>query len=69
MVGFCHGGNMPASQYGDGDGDDGGNPPGGTTGDDDGDIPTMTKSHHGGKMSVMMKVGMCQCQKPTIHHD
>ena len=31
-------------------------------------IPTMTKSHHGGKMSVMMKVGMCQCQKPTIHH-
>ena len=32
-------------------------------------IPTMTKSHHGGEMSVMMKVGMCQCQKPTIHHD
>ena len=31
-------------------------------------IPTMTKSHHGGEMSVMMKVGMCQCQKPTIHH-
>ena len=30
-------------------------------------IPTMTKSHHGGKMSVMMKVGMCQCQKTTIH--
>ena len=22
-------------------------------------IPTMTKSHHGGEMSVMMKVGMC----------
>ena len=33
-------------------------------------IPTMTKSHHhGGEMSVMMKVGMCQCQKSTIHHD
>ena len=30
---------------------------------------TMTKSHHGGELSVMMKVGMCQCQKPTIHHD
>ena len=28
---------------------------------------TMTKSHHGGEMSVIMKVGMCQCQKPTIH--
>ena len=32
-------------------------------------ISTMTKSHHGGEMSLMMKVGMCQCQKPTIHHD
>ena len=32
-------------------------------------IPTMTKSHHGEELSVMMKVGMCQCQKPTIHHD
>ena len=32
-------------------------------------IPTMTKSHHGGEMSVMIKVGMCQCQIPTIHHD
>ena len=32
-------------------------------------IPTMTKSHHGGEVSVMMKVEMCQCQKPTIHHD
>ena len=32
-------------------------------------IPTMTKSHHSGEMSVMMKVVMCQCQKPTIHHD
>ena len=27
------------------------------------------KSHHGGEMSEMMKVGMCQCQKRTIHHD
>ena len=23
-------------------------------------IPTMTKSHHGGEMSVMIKVGICQ---------
>ena len=30
-------------------------------------IPTMTKSHHGGEMSVMIKVGMCECQIPTIH--
>ena len=30
-------------------------------------IPTMTKSHHGGKMSVMIKVGICQWQNPTIH--
>ena len=30
-------------------------------------IPTMTKSHRGGNMSVMIKVGMCQCQNPTIH--
>ena len=30
-------------------------------------IPTMTKSHHGGEMAVMIKVGMCQCQIPTIH--
>ena len=29
-------------------------------------IPTMTKSHHGGNVSVMIKVGMCQCQNPTI---
>ena len=29
-------------------------------------IPTMTKSHHGGKMSVIIKVGMCQCQNLTI---
>ena len=31
-------------------------------------ITTMTKSHHGGEMSVRMKVGICQCQKSTIHH-
>ena len=30
-------------------------------------IPAMTKSHHGGNMSVMIKMGMCQCQNPTIH--
>ena len=30
-------------------------------------IPTMTKSHHGREMSVMIKVGMCQCQIPTIY--
>ena len=30
-------------------------------------IPTMTKSHNGGKMSIMKKVGMCQCQIPTTH--
>ena len=30
-------------------------------------IPTMTKSHHGGEMSVMIKVGMYHCQIPTIH--
>ena len=30
-------------------------------------IPTMTKSHHGGEMSVMMKVGICQCQKSNTH--
>ena len=29
-------------------------------------IPIMTKSHHGGNVSVMIKVGMCQCQNPTI---
>jgi len=29
-------------------------------------IPTMTKSHHGGNMSVIIKVGMCQCQNLTI---
>ena len=32
-------------------------------------ITTMTKSHHGGELSVTMKAGMFQCQKPTIHHD
>ena len=30
-------------------------------------IPTMTKSHYGGEMSVMIKVGMCQRQISTIH--
>ena len=30
-------------------------------------IPTMTKSHHGVEMSIMKKMGMCQCQIPTIH--
>ena len=30
-------------------------------------IPTMTNSHHGGEMSIMKKVGMCQCQNPTVH--
>ena len=30
-------------------------------------IPTITKSHHGGKISVMIKVGKCQWQNPTIH--
>ena len=30
-------------------------------------IPIMTKSHHGGEISVMIKVGMCQCQISTIH--
>ena len=30
-------------------------------------VSTMTKSHHGGNMSVMIKVGMCQCQNPTMH--
>ena len=30
-------------------------------------IPTMTKSHHGGNMSVMIRVGVCQWQNPTIH--
>ena len=30
-------------------------------------IPTMTKSHHGGNVSVMIKVGICQCLIPTSH--
>ena len=33
--------------------------------DEDVHIPTMTKSHHGGEMSIMKKVGMCQI--PTTH--
>ena len=28
---------------------------------------SSSKSHHGGEMSVMKKMGMCQCQIPTIH--
>ena len=32
-------------------------------------IPTMTKSHHGGEMSIMIKVGTSQCQIPTIHDE
>ena len=31
-------------------------------------IPHMTKSHHGGNMSIMIKVGMCQRQNPTIQY-
>ena len=30
-------------------------------------IPTMTKSHHGGNIFVMIKVGTSQCQIATIH--
>ena len=30
-------------------------------------IPTITKSHHGGEMLVMMKVGMCQCQPVPLN--
>ena len=32
-------------------------------------IPTMTNSHHGGILSVMMMVGICQWQNPTIDDD
>ena len=32
-------------------------------------IPTMTISHHGGILSVMMMVGICQWQNPTIDDD
>ena len=32
-------------------------------------IPTMTNSHHGGILSVMMMVGICQWQNPTIDED
>ena len=31
-------------------------------------IPTMTKPDHDGEMSVMIKVRMCRCQKPNLHH-
>ena len=29
-------------------------------------IPTMTNSHHGGFLSVMIMVGICQWQNPTM---
>ena len=32
-------------------------------------IPTMTKTHHGGNLSVMNMVGICQWQNPTIDND
>ena len=32
-------------------------------------IPTMTNSHHGVFLSVMMMVGICQWQNPTIDDD
>ena len=32
-------------------------------------IPTMTNSHHGGFLSVMIMVGICQWQNPTIGDD
>ena len=32
-------------------------------------IPTMTNSHHGGILSVMMMVGICQWQNTTIDYD
>ena len=32
-------------------------------------IPTMTNSHHGGILSVMMMVGICQWQNPSIDDD
>ena len=32
-------------------------------------IPTMTNSHHGGFLSVMIMVGICQWQNPTIDED
>ena len=60
---------MPASHDGDGDDDDDGDDDSDNGDDyaDDGD--GLTKSHHGGNMSVMIKVGMCQCQNPTTTHD
>ena len=40
-------------------------------GDDDG-LPAYSHNDRippwHGEMSVMIKVGMCQCQNPTIHH-
>ena len=32
-------------------------------------IPTMTNSHHGGFLSVMIMVGICQRRNPTIDED
>ena len=32
-------------------------------------ITTMTNSHYGGNLSVMMMVGICQWQNPTIDDD
>ena len=32
-------------------------------------IPTMTKTHHGGILSVMKLVGICRWQNPTIDND
>ena len=32
-------------------------------------IPTMTNSHHGGFLSVMIMLGICQWQNPTIDED
>ena len=32
-------------------------------------IPTMTKTHHGGNLSVMNMVGICRWQNPTIDND
>ena len=32
-------------------------------------IPTMTNSHHGGFLSMMIMAGICQWQNPTIGDD
>ena len=56
---------MPASQDDDDDDDN--------DDDDDDDDGYPAYSHHDKippwwEMSVMMKVGICQCQNSTIHH-